>query len=58
MRDWTVAQPAVLWATAARISAFSASSSISSPSRISMARRVLPSRLELKRPDGSSREAP
>src|SRR5207237_2579340 len=28
------------------------------PSRMSMARLVLPSRLELKRPDGSSTEAP
>jgi len=44
--------------TAARISAFSAFSLILSPSRISMARRVLPSRLELKRPDGSSNAAP
>jgi len=45
-------------ATAARMSAFSASSSILSPSWKSMARLVLPSRLELKRPEGSSNEAP
>ncbi|ENN84866.1 hypothetical protein RHSP_41939 [Rhizobium freirei PRF 81] len=45
-------------AAAARMSAFSASSSISSFSLISMARRVLPSRLELKREVGSSSEAP
>ena len=37
-------------ATAARMSAFSAFSLILSPSWISMARRTLPSRLELKRP--------
>jgi hypothetical protein len=35
-----------------------ASSSISSPSCTSMARRVLPSRLELNSPGGSSSEAP
>src|SRR5215210_6713287 len=40
------------------MSSFNAFSSISSPSRKSMARLVLPSRLELKRPDGSSNEAP
>src|SRR5258706_6761190 len=44
--------------TAARIRAFSASPSIFSPSWKSMARLVLPSRLELKRPDGSASEAP
>src|SRR6476620_6542038 len=44
--------------TAARMSAFSAFSFIFSPSRKSMARRVFPSRLELKRPEGSFREAP
>src|SRR5258706_8272877 len=44
-------------ATAARISAFSAFSSILSPSWKSMARLVLPSRLELKRAEGSSNEA-
>jgi hypothetical protein len=53
-----------LWArdafsvTAARTRAFNASSSIFSPSWKSMARLVLPSRLELKRPDGSSSAAP
>src|SRR5215208_2956441 len=40
------------------MSAFNAFSSILSPSWKSMARLVLPSRLELKRPDGSSNEAP
>ena len=45
-------------ATAARMSAFNAFSSILSPSWKSMARLVLPSRLELKRPEGSSNEAP
>lgn len=40
------------------MSAFNACSSILSPSCKSMARRVLPSRLELKRPEGSSNEAP
>src|SRR5206468_2266074 len=45
-------------ATAARKSAFSAFSSIFSPSWMSMARLVLPSRLELKSPDGSSSAAP
>src|SRR5262245_36789477 len=44
--------------TAARMSALSACSSILSPSWKSMARLVLPSRLELKRPEGSSNEAP
>src|SRR5262249_3026380 len=48
----------VLRATAARMSAFSALSSILSPSWISIARLVLPSRLALKRPEGSSNEAP
>src|SRR5437764_11545230 len=52
------ARPEVFSATAARISAFNAFSSILSPSWISMARRVLPSRLELKRPTGSGSEAP
>src|SRR3954466_8040737 len=37
---------------------FRASSSSSAPSRKSIARRVLPTRLELKRPEGSAREAP
>src|SRR6187401_3398336 len=40
------------------MSDFSASSLIFSPSRKSMARRVLPSRLELKRREGSFRDAP
>src|SRR5437773_8297703 len=39
------------------MSAFNAFSSILSPSWKSMARLVLPSRLELKRPEGSSNEA-
>src|SRR5215471_9972341 len=53
-----------LWAldlfrvTAARTSVFNASSSIFSPSRKSMARLVFPSRLELKRLEGSFRAAP
>src|SRR5207237_5753130 len=45
-------------ATAARMSPFNAVSSILSPSWKSMARLVLPSRLELKRPEGSSNEEP
>src|SRR5438477_3836505 len=40
------------------MSAFNASSSILSPSCKSMARLVLPSRLELKRPEGSSTRRP
>src|SRR5436189_4337186 len=44
--------------TAARMSAFSGFSFIFSPSRKSMARRVFPSRLELKSPEGSFRDAP
>ena len=44
--------------TAARIRAFNASSSIFSPLWKSMARLVLPSRLELKRPDGSPKCGP
>ena len=44
--------------TAARMSALNDFSSIFSPSRKSIARRVLPSRLELKRRDGSSSAAP
>ena len=43
---------------AERTRALKASSSMPSPSWRSMARLVLPSRLELKRPAGSSREAP
>src|SRR6267143_3223314 len=49
---------AVFSATAARMSTRSAFSSILSPSWKSMARLVLPSRLELKRPRGSLSEAP
>src|SRR5688572_3436756 len=45
-------------ATAARMRAFRASASISSPSLKSMARRVLPSRLELKSFAGSFTAAP
>src|SRR6266480_6828916 len=48
----------VFSATAARMRAFNAFSSILSPSWKSMARLVLPSRLELKRPEGSCNEAP
>src|SRR6185312_8625253 len=48
----------VFSATAARTSACSGFASILSPSRMSMARLTLPSRLELNRPAGSSREAP
>src|SRR5882762_1130086 len=48
----------VFSATAARMSAWSAFSSILSPSWKSMARLVLPSRLELKSPEGSLSEAP
>src|SRR3954466_12500574 len=40
------------------MSVFNASSSIVSPSRRSMARLVLPSRLALKRPEGSASAAP
>jgi hypothetical protein len=43
---------------AERTRALNASSSMSSPSWRSMARLTLPSRLELKRPAGSFREAP
>ncbi len=53
-----VARTDVFSATAARMSAFNAFSSILSPSWKSMARLVLPSRLELKRPEGSSNAAP
>jgi hypothetical protein len=45
-------------ATAARTRVFNASSSIFSPSRKSMARLVFPSRLELKRREGSFSAAP
>src|SRR5438270_7844987 len=50
--------PDVLKATAARTSALNASASTSSPSWMSIARRVFPSRLELKSLAGSSNEAP
>src|ERR1700678_2242678 len=53
-----VARTDVFSATAAQMSAWSAFSSILSPSWKSMARLVLPSRLELKRPAGSLSEAP
>src|SRR5262249_55996357 len=53
-----VARADVFSATAARMRALSASSLITSSSWKSMARRVLPSRLELKRPEGSRSEAP
>jgi hypothetical protein len=45
-------------AAAARISVLRAPPSTSSPSWRSIARLVLPSRLELNRPEGSSSEAP
>ena len=48
----------VLSATAARIRAFRAFSLILSPSRKSIARLTLPSRLELNKLEGSSSEAP
>ena len=44
--------------TASRTRALNAASSMASPSWKSIARRTLPSRLELKRPDGSSSAAP
>src|SRR5581483_11295478 len=50
--------PARLSATAWRIRALNADSSTASPSRISIARRTLPSRLELKRRAGSFSDAP
>src|SRR5262249_39484297 len=48
----------LLWlsATAARIKSFKALSLIFSPSWMSMARLTLPSRLELKSPEGSCKE--
>src|SRR3954467_482690 len=52
------ARAAELAATAARISRLKAASSIFSPSRRSIARLVLPSRLELKSFFGSSIDAP
>src|SRR5688572_26522528 len=50
--------PELLRATAWRTSALKADSSTSSPSWMSIARRVFPSRLELKRRAGSFRDAP
>src|SRR5258706_8451720 len=50
--------PEPLTAIASRTSALKAEASTSSPSGISIARRTLPSRLELKRPAGSFRDAP
>src|SRR5438309_2380782 len=50
--------PELLRATAWRTSALKADSSTSSPSWMSIARRTFPSRLELKRPAGSFRDAP
>src|SRR3989442_6862367 len=49
---------APLRATAWRTSALKADSSTASPSWMSIARRAFPSRLELKRPAGSFRDAP
>src|SRR6266567_1673528 len=46
------------WSTAAFTSALNARASTFSPSWMSIALRVLPSRLELKRRDGSGRLAP
>src|SRR4029079_8285837 len=50
--------PEVLRATAARMSALNAPASTSSPSWMSIARLVFPSRLELKSLAGSANEAP
>ena len=50
--------PPRLSATAARMRSFKAASSTLSPSWMSMARLTLPSRLELKRPEGSFNAAP
>src|SRR5437867_32223 len=50
--------PELLRATACRTSALKADSSTSSPSWMSIARRVFPSRLELKRWAGSFSDAP
>ncbi len=54
---WGFDLPELLRAMAWRMSAWKADSSISSPSRMSIARRVFPSRLEMKRRAGSSRDA-
>src|SRR2546428_7710499 len=50
--------PELLRATAWRMSALKVDSSTSSPSWMSIARRVFPSRLELKSRAGSFRDAP
>ena len=52
------ARAAELAATAARMSCLKAASLIFSPSRRSIARRTLPSRLELRCCHGSASEAP
>jgi hypothetical protein len=57
-RRFDLLLPSRLSATAARMSAFKAASSIFSPSWRSMARRTFPSRLELKSFEGSFNEAP
>jgi hypothetical protein len=53
-----VADADVFTATAARISAWNARALIGFPSAISIARRVLPSRLALNKPAGSGSDAP
>ena len=58
LSGWALCLLATFSATAERTSAFSAFSSIASPSLKSIARRVLPSRLELKRREGSWSAAP
>src|SRR3954466_10524372 len=50
--------PELLRAIAWRTSVLNADALTSSPSRMSIARRVFPSRLELKRPAGSFNDAP
>src|SRR6185312_2717888 len=52
------ALPLRLSATAARMRSFKAASLIFSPSWMSMARLIFPSRLELNRPAGSGNAAP
>ena len=56
LEDFDLAE--LLRAMASRTSALKADASTSSPSRMSIARRMFPSRLELKRPAGSFRDAP
>src|SRR6185437_9812807 len=56
--DLLVRFPPTLRATAARTRSLKAAWSSASPSRMSMARRRFPPRLELKRRAGSSRKAP